>query len=607
MSISADNRKEADFMRGSAFPRQELFNTPKDLSQTMIQVLKPSRDNKIYDGAFGSLELFLAAKEYIEKNQSSSASYANFYGREINNHNYGVAIKVAEENGIDPIHLSNENSLESEGTDKEKYDLIISHLPFGMKGVKKTGELGFDTRDGTNLFLQHYINSLRNGGKAGIIVSHSFFFSSDKSAIELRKFLLESCNLHTVLELPPKTFKDTGIGSSVLFFTKGKPTEKIKYFHKTPDEDYSAFVDFVTNENKNESSFIIDINDIDKDNFMLPTASKLLIEKEVTEKSKNFRSYKRYKAEEVFLSINSTKESFIEKKNATYLPIIGKSKAISDLKEATLKHQNYFQLVLNPEILSDGYFTYYLNSSLGQMMLESCYSGSTIPKISKGEFIKNFEVYAPDLEEQGMISSTFEELKSVMSIMEKTAMELSSDPNSARNILEKLYETKKAFNELSQEERLLKVIKGGETKKVEFKQTLSMDIKTIKKEKYIELAVLKTIAAFLNTEGGTLFVGVNDAGKITGVENEIDKFFKSDDKYLLHLKSLIKAKVGEEFYPFIDYDLVNLMGSKIILVSCKKAKKPCYLDKNDFYVRTNPATDKLEGPKLVEYVQSHFS
>jgi len=152
-----------------------------------------------------------------------------------------------------------------------------------------------------------------------------------------------------------------------------------------------------------------------------------------------------------------------------------------------------------------------------------------------------------------------------------------------------------------------KIINKGESLTTEFKETLSLDIEKQTKEKYIEISSLKTIAGFLNSKGGTLLVGVSDDGKCPGVIVEVDKFNKGNfDKFLLHFKNLLKKSIGEEYYPYIEYQLVSINKSKVLYVSCEKSEKPCYLDGKDFYVRTNPATDKLEGPKLVNYIQNHF-
>ena len=151
------------------------------------------------------------------------------------------------------------------------------------------------------------------------------------------------------------------------------------------------------------------------------------------------------------------------------------------------------------------------------------------------------------------------------------------------------------------------ILREGESKNIEYKETLSLDVRKNTKQKYIELSVLKTVVAFLNTEWGILLVGVNDDGNITGLDEEINKFHKNLDKFLLHFKNLIKVRIGEEFYPFIEYKAIHVDGKLILIVECEESPSPCYLDNKDFYVRTNPATDKLEGPRLVEYIRNHFN
>ena len=78
------------------------------------------------------------------------------------------------------------------------------------------------------------------------------------------------------------------------------------------------------------------------------------------------------------------------------------------------------------------------------------------------------------------------------------------------------------------------------------------------------------------------------------------------DKFLLHLKNLLKNRIGEQFYPYIDYILTDIDEKHLLVVKCKPSQIPCFLDEKDFYVRTNPATDKLEGLKLVQYIHQHF-
>ena len=174
----------------------------------------------------------------------------------------------------------------------------------------------------------------------------------------------------------------------------------------------------------------------------------------------------------------------------------------------------------------------------------------------------------------------------------------------------------KNLNESKSEENIiLKKISNGESKNCEFKESLSLDVRQSqsnksyqpKKESYIELAVLKTIAGFLNTDGGELFIGVSDDSKVLGIENELIKLHRSSkDKFQLHLKTLIKENIGLGSSNFINLELKTVNDKEIIHVSCKKSDEPIYIKDKDFYIRTGPATDKLEGRELVNYTTSRF-
>ncbi|MGF1889894.1 ATP-binding protein [Vibrio campbellii] len=161
------------------------------------------------------------------------------------------------------------------------------------------------------------------------------------------------------------------------------------------------------------------------------------------------------------------------------------------------------------------------------------------------------------------------------------------------------------------------MIRVGENSVNEFKETFSLDVRRfandrnykVKKEDSIELSSLKTIAAFLNARGGTLFIGVSDDQKIIGVENEINQFHReSVDKFLLHFKNLVKEQIGESFYPFIQIDIEILQSKQVLVVKCAKANQPCFLGKeHHFYVRSpSGSTDRIAGKIMWDYLQAHF-
>jgi len=150
------------------------------------------------------------------------------------------------------------------------------------------------------------------------------------------------------------------------------------------------------------------------------------------------------------------------------------------------------------------------------------------------------------------------------------------------------------------------IILKGENDHVEFKSTLRWNLKANKKDTKITHAILKTIAAFLNTDGGTLIVGVTDEGNIIGLE---DDRFQSDDKLLLFLTNIIKSKIGTLHIENIHYHTEIIESKTILRVDVQKGNSPCYIpdEKQDhFYIRTGPSTTDLRISKVYDYIKTHF-
>ena len=155
-----------------------------------------------------------------------------------------------------------------------------------------------------------------------------------------------------------------------------------------------------------------------------------------------------------------------------------------------------------------------------------------------------------------------------------------------------------------------KLIEGGESYKLEFKSTIRTNLKTGEKDKRMEKAVLKTIVAFLNSDGGDLLVGVSDDGEKIGVDIES---FDNPDKMNLHISNLISSQIGDEFIPFIRYRQINYGkrddGTDRIVVrfSCEATSTPVFLKDNKeeiFFVRSGPSSVELTGVDLIKYVDN---
>jgi hypothetical protein len=150
------------------------------------------------------------------------------------------------------------------------------------------------------------------------------------------------------------------------------------------------------------------------------------------------------------------------------------------------------------------------------------------------------------------------------------------------------------------------LIEKGENRMVEFKSTMRMNLHSKKPGREIEVAWLKGVAAFLNTDGGTLLLGITDAGEITGLEQDV---FENDDKCRLHFKNLIAKGLGADVSKFIRFSLVPLEGKTVGVVECLKASRAVYLkdgNKETFYIRNGPSSDELPVSRVVEYIAEHW-
>jgi hypothetical protein len=155
-------------------------------------------------------------------------------------------------------------------------------------------------------------------------------------------------------------------------------------------------------------------------------------------------------------------------------------------------------------------------------------------------------------------------------------------------------------------EEILEIITEGEKRNIEFKSTLRMNLYTKEIDKKIELSALKTIAGFLNSKGGILLVGVDDSGKILGIENDN---FANKDKFNLHFTNLIKQYIGKKYFSFLNFELVRIENKDILKVDCLKSNKPVFLkfgENEEFYIRTGNQTIQISGSGLVEYIVERF-
>lgn len=162
-------------------------------------------------------------------------------------------------------------------------------------------------------------------------------------------------------------------------------------------------------------------------------------------------------------------------------------------------------------------------------------------------------------------------------------------------------------------QQVKKLIEDGENSQVEFKSTLRVDLKTNKPEKFIEHSVLKTIAAFLNSGGGTLLIGIEDNKNILGLQPDYDSFTKPDklDEFQKHFDNLIGKSLGNRFQRNLTVTFPTMEGKTICMVEVKeKSSEPVYVmdenNKETFYIRRLASTIDLKLSEATKYIQEHW-
>jgi len=239
------------------------YYTPRPLIRAMVQVVNPKLGEKIYDGACGSAGFLCESFDYLKSKGNlttkdlTTLQTRTFYGKEKKSLAYVIAIMNMILHGIEAPNIIHTNTLTENLADiqeKDRYDVVLANPPFGGKERKEVQQ-NFPIRTGETafLFLQHFIKILKAGGRGGVVIKNTFLSNTDNASVSLRKLLLESCNLHSVLDCPGGTFLGAGVKTVVLFFEKGSKTRKVWFYQLDPgrnlgktnplnDDDLAEFV-----------------------------------------------------------------------------------------------------------------------------------------------------------------------------------------------------------------------------------------------------------------------------------------------------------------------------------------------------------------------------
>jgi type I restriction enzyme M protein len=262
------------------------FFTPREIIRAMVKVIDPQIGETIFDPAAGTGGFLAQAFDYMkDKNPSpeqlSTLKHRTFYGREKDNIIYPIGLANMILHGIDEPHIWHGNTLTGQQTyaglfegAPPFFDIIMMNPPFGGKeGKAAQTEFAYKTGATQVLFLQYIIDHLRpDGGRCGMVIDEGVLFRTNETAfVQTKRKLLDDCDLWCIISLAGGVFTAAGAGvkTNLLFFTKGKPTEKIWYYDlsdikvgkKTPFtlDKFEDFFRLLPERGDSERSWTVDI------------------------------------------------------------------------------------------------------------------------------------------------------------------------------------------------------------------------------------------------------------------------------------------------------------------------------------------------------------
>lgn len=226
------------------------FFTPREIIRTVVEVINPEPGKTVYDPCCGTGGFLAQTYEHLagklKERDATGLDYdflrhRTFFGREKENLVYPITLANLMLHGIDEPHIWHGNTLTGEEIyaglfeqAPQKFDYILTNPPFGGKeGAEAQRDFDYKTNATQILFLQLIVNSLANGGQCGVVIDEGSLFRVDQEAfVKTKKRMLETCRLWGVVSLPSSVFAGAGaaVKTSILFFEKGKPTDKIWYF-----------------------------------------------------------------------------------------------------------------------------------------------------------------------------------------------------------------------------------------------------------------------------------------------------------------------------------------------------------------------------------------
>lgn len=473
-----------------------------------------------------------------------------------------------------------------ENLDDEKFDLIFLQFPLGFRDGRK------DECD----YIHALINKNLNDKGCLLNISILSSFSGKHEFLSGDTYIRHRENVIGEIYKP-----ETGVRISMYEFLKGPFAKDDVNFGKIYCSDFRDFDEQQNNLNHikvfstSRAIFSSAIVTFGQDRQINNFKTKNLIPVSIQE-----TQLERVSVD--LLKSNKNRNKVLDKikyyKNGVFIPMIPSKSNKCEILIENLKDSRYWLVTFDPEMFLNDYVMNFLNSDDGKEQLLSLGVGNIIPhlnSLSLGKIILPMK----NTEQQEKIVKNRKKIEDAQKIFNEYIKKVSE------NVEDDDFEFKpEELMEQVPGYSTDKLIKEEESRNFERKSTLRFDLKQNKIQDYITEQVLKTIVAFLNTDGGTLVVGQSDDKQLVGIE--ADKF-KNQDECSKFLKDKIKSRIGIKFLEtYIKYEFIKHDGKTLIVITCTKlpASERAFVNENEFWIRTGPGNQQLNIKETIEYIET---
>jgi len=486
-----------------------------------------------------------------------------------------------------------------------KYDFVVADLPWGLKSVPWNKKYKIKGE------YVHIINLMsmisKNGYGLFYVPPFHWFFSTVGSKNLVEIFSENNIYLNAIINPPEEILQPVSSIRPIILLLSHNKCKKLFLGEllesNNSQEIVENYFNSQTSNNLEEGLYI------NQDEFI--GFDHLRFNKEIDNLKTSYKEYQQYKMDDITKEISlpfDPQGNFDEKNNSIYFPRIGKSKVHWNLENTTLKHHNYFQIVLDESIVINKYAALFFSSDLGKNIRKSLFVGNTIKNITQTTLKTAGVIAIPPLEEQKLIIETHEKLIRLEREVELLSNELSLNPKKAGLLQEKIDDTLQELSTFTGSDKVMSFIRQGESITREFKSTLRFNVRSKKYDNEMTFSVLKTINGMINTKGGILLIGVEDNGNIYGIK---DDGFKNNDEYLRFLYQQIINSMSKDISSNIKTEIIDVENKSVCLVEIPTRKKVWLKWKEQgkivekFFIRTGPRTDELLPSEVDKYIQEN--